>query len=566
MGTFYQKSFQSGLNQLQVDMQVADTGYQWLINGRNRFGPIQPIASPLELDNAPVGLKQGLIAVGNILVLFCAGKAYYRNYEDSNDWIQIPNFLMSVDAPQVWSQAVPASTFNFVRLANANVQAELTITNDFKVAGTPAGIIVQDGITQPWLIEYDSTNQIFLARLTKTFDQWDNAGVDANSREYVPIGKQMMFMNQILFIVAPDNKSCYRSITGRPLDFMINVDINGNKAPSEVIGGASSMSFAFDFDDITCIQTIDIPDSFVYGTRHNTRIVTADYTNTLFDEPRFNESARVKSGLVNQYSFTDKLGDFVLIDFDGIKSFNAVQQLKFKGSNDVFSLALTKLLHHPITKKPIKQSNGILTKFENYIIANLDTAFGNLFCVYDTLLQQWTALDIIKSNHVKQFAVTESTLQDKLFCITSTDKVFQMYADANVVESPLVRTRGMIPQETDTEHKSAYLNLLFKGGTYDGIVMIREFVDDQENTSVLENNKPLDLQVAGINYPVIPPVIPSNKPRNQTITFPVSDGLTGKSISYIIYWNNDAQLLEYQLDTSDQKSNISVHEKEQLLA
>ena len=116
--------------------------------------------------------------------------------------------------------------------------------------------MVQDGINQPWLIQLNELINILTARKLNTYNQWSNVSSGANSREYVPIGKQMMYLNSILFIVAPNGRSIYRSVSGRPLDFMVNIDVDGKKVPSEIIGGAASVSFAADFDEITCITPV----------------------------------------------------------------------------------------------------------------------------------------------------------------------------------------------------------------------------------------------------------------------------------------------------------------------
>src|ERR1041385_4857019 len=281
---YNQKSFADGLDTITNDTAISQASYPWLINGRNRFGRIDPILKHVRLDTAPVGLKQGIIGVGNVVVIFVAGKAYY-NQIGSDIWFQIPAFAMDETISRYYTLAVPASYLNFVRKLGASVNAEMVLSTDFKVAGTPAAIIVQDTINQPWLIIYDTTNQIFTARVSKNYNDWQNLSETANDREYIPIGRQMFYINGKTFIVSKDRKSLYQSITGRPLDFMMNVDINGNKAPSELIGGAATTSFNFDFDEITCVQPVSIPDSFVYATRHLVRLITMDYTNTIFGEP-----------------------------------------------------------------------------------------------------------------------------------------------------------------------------------------------------------------------------------------------------------------------------------------
>lgn len=568
---YIQKEFNGGLNLLSSDTKVSENGYVWLVNGRSRYNSIAPIHSPLEFTNAPIGLKQGITSVGNILVLFVAGKAYYQK-DGSTDWIMIPGFSMSATVKQVWSQAVPYSTANFKRslAVSLNIHAPIVANNDFKILGTPAAIVVQDGTNQPFLIIYDSANQVFSSRVTKNFNDWQNSDDLNADREYVPIGREMFLFNgNCLHVVTKDRKAVMRSITGRPLDFMINVDVNGNKLSTELLGGAITLSYAFDYDDITCIHDLDIPDSFVYATNRTTRIITADYINTLFGEPTFRVAINIDAGVVNHYSFANTLGDYVQVGLDGVKSFNAVQQLKFKGSNSVFSLQLSRLLVNMNTRKPIKQHYCSVVNFDNYLLVNLDTFWGNLIAVYDTLIGNWVSLDITKVARIKQYTIVETTLENKLYCITQDDKVWQMFGSTDTEVSEL-RVRGYIPQDTSTDHKSQMVRCIFDGGTEDGKAVLREFVDEQELTNNRVNDscieKVLKSARAGINYPVRCPVIPSNAQHTENVTFALTQGLTGKKISFILQWTNDSSLIELMFVDSEDMQDNSQQQKERTYA
>jgi hypothetical protein len=566
---FQQKSFGGGIDLISPDSDVAEDGYIWLVNGRQRFGYIEPNKKNRLITDAPEGLKQGIIAIGNILILFIAGKAYYQE-DSTTGWIQIPGLLMSTTAPLFYSVAIPASTFNFVRKLDTglSIHAPIRATTDFKVAGTPSGILVQDGINQSWLIEYDSINQVFTSRVTKNFAEWNNVSSSANDREYVPIGKQMMYKDGILYIVSPDLSQVFRSVTGRPLDFIINVDVNGNKAPSELQGGAMATSFAFDFDEITCITEIDVPDAFIYATRHNTRIVVADYTQTIFGEPTYKVGALLKNtGIVNQYSFTQSLNDFLFISTDSVKSFNAVQQLKFKGNSAIFTKQLARLLFNTITKEPIKQVDCSCIGFQNYILFNIDTLWRNIIAVYDVLLEKWVSLDITTAIRIKQYALIETELQTKLYCITQYNEVFQLYGDTENVEVAELRVRAFTNPATDVEHKSQFLRPLFSGGTFDGKVFVSEYVDDQLSADAPANTdyryeQTLKSTIAGIPFPVIPPVLPNNKQSVDCPGFALTKGLTGNKISFIFQWTNDARLEELQLVTSDQMGQTSMKQRD----
>jgi hypothetical protein len=571
---YQQKSFNSGLDFISSDTQVAEDGYIWLVNGRTRYGRVEPTNKHLQLTGFPEGLQQGTITVGNVHFLFIAGRAYYR-IDGTDVWIQVPLFQMSAIAKTLWSKAIEASTKHFVRRLNESesVQDDIQETVDFKIQGTPAGIIVQDGVSQPWIIEWDDVNNLFIARETKKYSNWAFNSTTANSREYVPIGRQMMVINSKLYIVAPDKKSIYQSISGRPLDFMVNIDVNGQKLPSESEGGARSTSFAFDFDDITCIVPINVPNSFIYGTSRNVRIVQLDYTKRIFGEPTYFQASIAKAGIVNQESFLELVnGDLAFISPDGVKSFNAIEHLQTKSNGTVFSLQVGHLLTNHTTRKPIKQVNCSCVRYDNYAFFNLDTYWGNIIVTYDMLKDLWCSLDITLATKIKQFAVMETATEDKLFCLNGFNEVFQMYASTET-ETPEIRFRSLVDNSTAKEQKGVKLVAMFQKGTTDGNAFLTEYVDDQLsidpdiitnplNAADYRHRQPLLGSLAGVPFPVIPPVMPNNRQRVDTITFPLRGGLKGKKLSYIMQWTNDSQLIEIEVQaTAD--DHVSLKQKNQ---
>jgi hypothetical protein len=542
---FVQNSFQGGVDTVSLETQIADDAYQLVINGRNRFSAIEPIYKHREITNRPAGLLQGTHGVGNVLIIFVAGKAYYQ--EDGKEgWIQVPNFLMSRTASEYWTETVPASYMNFVRKldVNRNIKAGLAVTTDFKVSGTPAAIVVQDGTNQPWLIMYDSVNQVFTSRRAKRYDEWKNESTNADDREYVPRGKQMMYLNGILFIVSTDTKRCYRSVTGRPLDFVIAVDINGNKLSAESQGGAEALSFAFDYDFITCLRPANIPNSFIYGTAHNVRIITMDFQNTIYDEPRFYVSAQIEAGICNQFSLIEVNGDYTFIDREGIISFNAVEQLQTNGRNSIFSLQIAKQLS---TVK--KQRNPICFKFSNYAIFNVDTAMGNVMAVYDTLLNKWTSFDITDVTSIKRVAIVETTTETKLYVVTRHNELFELFGDRDKnVYLCQVMTRGHIPINAETEHKTEIFRTLFEDAAEDGNALVTELVDGEISQ---QKEQPLNSSIAGIKYPVRPPVMPNSISHIDSPHYAMKDGRKGSIIKFLIQWNIYAKLIKYQVNTNE---------------
>jgi len=563
----------TNLNLLASDTALGPSEYLWLINARNRLGYNEPILKHQDLSSGlPLGKVQGIIGVGNVLIAIIGGLGYFR--QDGNTaWTRLQDFALDGTTDQVWMQPVPESNMNFVRKAAANINSPIVLTTDFKVSGTPQCIVVQDGINQPWLIIYDTTNQIFTARESHNFAAWSNHSIDLNDREYIPIGKQMTFIDGILFIVSPDGSKVFRSITGRPLDFMINVDTNGNKLASESDGGAQTVAFNFDADIITCLQGTSIPQSFVYGTARNTRICTFDYTITIFGEPRFSVTTKLNSGILNQYAVIDILNDTASIDYDGIKSFNAVQQLRFRGRNSIFSLSISKLLKVSATEK-IKQTRSVCINFDDYAIFNLDTIYGNIMCIYDTLSEKWVAMDITVVSQIKQFTIVETLTESKLYAITWNNELFQLFAGPTT-EVAMLKTKAYTAAEpssddiryplksTSVEHKSAYLRLMFNSGTFDGDCTVLEWVDEQSSTANIETKR-LTGVISGVKFPVRPPIRPDTDQQVNNPMLSLTEGLNGKKISCVIIWSNNAQLIEYEYQSSNVSEQTPGSQKQQV--
>jgi len=468
-----QIDFSGGLDLISSDVNINADSYNWLVNARQRYGHIEPIQDHVDITTqVPPGVKQACIGVGNVAILFIAGKAYYHR-DGIDGWNIVVGFQMDSSANEYWVQPVPASSLQFLRKQGSSVNAPINLSTDFKISGTPSGVVVQDGINQPSIVYFDEVNGIFIGRPLGTFDEWTNLSQNLNDREYVPIGKQMMFVSGILFIVSVDGKSVYRSITGRPLDFMINVDTNGNKASTEAIGGATSVSFAFDFDTITNLTPINVPDSFVYGTIHNIRIISLDYTNTVFGEPRFSTAAIFQAGIVNQYSLVDINGDYAFVDQDSIKTFNAAQTIKFRARNSIFSVNISRALFGANTRKPIKQLIPFGFSYNNYAIFNVDTRYGNVQLIYDSLLNKWVSVDSTYVARIKQVAFVETPTETKVYAITRRNQVFQMFVSGTVATS-ILKTKAflyhdkqaLVQSETNFEHKGQTLKVMFSGGSY----------------------------------------------------------------------------------------------------
>lgn len=550
-----QTNFNGGLDIVSDDTNISPTGYRWLRNARQRFGKITSVASPLEIVT-PTGKKQGIITVGNVKVVFIAGKAYYQIF-NTTIWIQIPNFLMSTTADQLFAVAVPASSLNYVRKLNiaGDITNGVLKTLDFRPLGSPACILVQDGVNQPWVITFDENTNAFNSRLAKTYAQWANTAV---GQEYVPIGKHMLFLNQILFIVAVDGLSIYRSVSGQPLNFMVNILTSGDKLGTESAGGATTVSFAFDYDPITCIQEINIPNSFIYATRNTTRVITLDYSNTIFGEPLFFQSAIIATGVINQYSLAEILGDYAFVNYEGITSFNAVQQLKYSGRNSIFSYAVSSLFDG------VKQSYTVTIPFDNYVLFNVDTIYGNIIAVYDTLVAQWVAFDILNIGIIKQFSLLDTQGDTQLLVMCADNKFYQLYKVGRTKLGGAMLTRAFTVGSNDqgaygvdnlaNEIKSERLELIFKSGSLASNVTVTEICDGSNTDSLTQ---PVELNTDADISPINLRTTQRYSENTKRNTFVFRNSLKGFKLSYLIQWTNDASLQKIRLFASETQVMVS---------
>ena len=268
MAKYTQASFNGGIDLFTERTRLGPDKYPLLINARSRYGKLRAINKPqLISEGLPAGRMQGLYAAGSYALVFANGYAYLRNYDSaSSSFVQHPSFSMSPGAHEVFVELVPASTINYARALTTDAEPQSGITLGENIAPSPVAAIVQDGLTQPWIILSNGE-----ARVTLNYDQWQNS---ANGREYVPIGKQMVFADGKLWVASPDGKQVYQSVSGRPLDFMIVVDNEGNKLPLETDGGAANVSHRVMYDTITALGRVSsIEGGFYVGGLKNSFLV-----------------------------------------------------------------------------------------------------------------------------------------------------------------------------------------------------------------------------------------------------------------------------------------------------
>ena len=454
MSEYNQLSFVGGMSLLGDDTRLQPNQYRLGLNVRNRYDVLDLVLSSTVDVAAPIGVKQELVTFGNYVILFVAGRAYYRYYTDTG-WKVINGFTMSPNAPRYWTCAVPVATTNYGRLgvpaqtSAPNVSDSLggisSITSAF--AGNLPGLIVQDGTNQPQFIFLDASTGLPVCRTTQTFAQWAFV-VDATSlvisldeREYVPVGTVMAFVNGVLYVAAQDGVQILRSVSGRPLDFVVNVNPDGTAG-----GDAFTTSYTVGVGGISALRPAS-NNALLVTASNAVFSVTQNMTQnapTEFGEYTFIRTFLFNDTCLDDRCIIDSLGDTRFIDLTGVRSFNAVAQQQNEGRNSVFSAQIQSAFNLTASQAVVQASGAAAAiLYDNYELYAVNTVFGAAIAVYDTLNQCWTGFDTTQTGGVlvKAFAKIELTVQ-RLYALGVDDKLYQLYVGPTYAPATL-RTVGI---------------------------------------------------------------------------------------------------------------------------
>lgn len=541
---FTQKSFVGGLNRLVDPTRIDPNQYPFLKNGRTRYDITTPIRKPKRIvEGLPSGKIQGIYTSGSYVLVFVDGSAYYKDYGlAGTNFAQIVGFSMSGAVDTIYAELIPSTTMLGKRSLKTagDITSGVTITGEG--ASVPRCVICQDGVTQPQIILLDGT-----ARTTQNYDQWT-----PSAREYVPIGKQMLYYSGVLYIVSSDGFQIFRSVTGRPLDFIVAIDTNGNKL---VDGGsrAENTSHKVAFDPITCIKAVSTYDgSFFVSTVNNSFMVTPLTDQLIFGEPTFRNIYLFNTGALNQFSVVDILGDNALIDYTGMKSFNAVMQLRFEGKNAPFSAKVHSLL------VGIIQDNPCAVEFDNYALFSLKTIYGHCLLVYDTINSCYVGLDQFTGiAPIKYMAVVKTALTRKLLFVTTSNELYEAYSEEKGLETCGVYIGEFCSADPKTELGPQLLKLVFINAQEDGTVYVTPYVDRLKETkfsafiaqSILQNQ-----------YPMEPPFGTAMNDTDKTLAFDLGRCRQGWKFGFYIEWDFNASLSHVAFEGNELKARNTLEQ------
>jgi hypothetical protein len=517
---FNQNDFSGGMNLLNNDTNIAINQYARAENIRNRDDGLIAINDKEEDTTAPSGKKQGIFAYEDLVVLFCGGRAYFKNILTSSPWTQIANFALDPTIDYIYTEPVPISTFNFERKLQENTQINGTDLNtvidltNIEINGTAAALVCQDGLNPPWKILPNGT-----ASQIQTFEQWTKS-----NREYVPIMRQMKYFAGILFGIAQDGIRLFRSVSGRPLDFVVNVKIDGDKG-----GAADTTAYSPGTNKITCLAALKTGELFL-GTKRTCHPLDLNFSKTIFAEPTFNNTKTFAAGIVNNFSFLDILTDYTMIDTDGIRSWNAIFMQENEGRNSLFSRMISKSLNNII--QGAATSAAIL--FDNYAIFSINTTFGYRLAIFDINSQLWVCFDDFGIGAIKQFAIADQSEFPKLYAITDT-KVYTLYSSSSRARARVfTRAADSGMPQIGTKLTNVFLN--FDASTVTDNPSVTPIVDNVE--AATDFTRPIE--IGGVS------------PLKYNLQGNV---FQGKKVQAELSWQNDGKLTQLSLEVETKSPN-----------
>lgn len=540
MAEILQLDFSGGIQSGGHPAKIPDNAYYFLQNARTREGGIEAIKKPKKITSGiPEEAKlQGIYCVGNYMVLFADGKALFKDLtqDDSIPFTTIPFFEMSSTVDFIYAQAVPYSSMDFLRKAGSSIDAPTTLISS-NISGTPACVVCQDGINQPQLIFPNATS-----RAAQLYEEW---GLD--SREYIPVGKQMCVADVKLYVLSPDGKQIYQSVSGRYLDFVVNITSTGAKG-----GDATTTSHSVNFNQLNAITTVSGNDvsNFFVGSALSSHLVVPDINNTIFGEPKFRNIGVLPTGPLNQFSYVDILGDSVIIDSKGLRSVNATQQLLTESNNDIFSTPV-----FPFFTKVV-QDITCVGAFDNYIHFAVKTVYGYGILIYDLSTKAFISFDQFEGvGAIKQFSEAKVGGVYKLYFITADNELYEAYASEETATAVL-HGKELCKFKPKEQLQFKEGRVQFTNIISSGIINASAMVDRSEYSlgerSVIGEPKEL-----GSPYPlntgdgnVAAPFIFTNSP------IPL-----GYSIGFRISWNFDGELQSISFEADVKAQQVSNYQK-----
>jgi len=387
-----QVDFSGGMVSVFDATKTPQNCYRVGLNCRIRENAIVGAYKPVRI-NTPNEIHQAVFAFDTALLVVISGNVY-KLVGDSVELLNTPGLSTTVDT--VYHELVPAPTNFFMK------QGSDTATYNSVVSSYPEAAVLQDGTSVPLLV-----NSNLSARRAQTYAQWQFA-----APEYVPIGKQMAYSGNKLYVASPDGKRIFQSVSGRPLDFVLNVSNTGEKT-----GDANTTYLAVSAAALSAL----IPaqgSGFLAFTQYQSYTGLPDGNfPQIFGEPYIRPDNLFPVGAVSQNAFTFSNGESVFVAASGIQVFNQVMQQQRESNNSPFGAPILSVLRRPI-------SRVACCTVDDYVFFGVSTIYGDGILVYDNLIKQFVSLDLVGT--VKEFALLRTLGATRVFFITTANELFEL--------------------------------------------------------------------------------------------------------------------------------------------
>lgn len=360
-----------------------EASYRIGLNVRVRKNGIEPALRHVKLDT-PAGLHQAIFANDNTMGLIVAGNIYKVKLPENITIPQGGSGVIDATIDRVYHAAVPAPS-NW--LVNSVYQPTISTAEEC--------LVIQDGTNQPTLIFSDFSN-----RPAHMYEDWTY-----EDPEYVPIGSFMVFSGKKLFIA--NGKKIYQSVSGRPLDFVLNINNAGEKG-----GDADTTHIGISASTLTALAPSQTGGLLPF-TRYKAYSLEPEYQLPLiFGEPQYVPADVFPVGAVNDLAFAFANGESLFISPAGIQAFNQVLQVQKASNNTPYGAKIIDYLIRPIT-------STATAMVDDYTFIAVNTIFGPAVLVHDNVLNAFIGFDLTLGI-VKEFCTIEDNGLTRLFYITAS--------------------------------------------------------------------------------------------------------------------------------------------------
>ena len=540
MSTLNISEFRGGIQSNFDSTKLPDGTYFVGINLRNRRNVIEPIRKPVNLTG-PVGQRyQNISAFGQYLLMFVDGQGYYLDTANPlSEWFPIQGAILNTEVMDIDTTPVPVSSINIHR-GNTDEVPNIAAFERIGpvIKGSVAGALAMDGVSQPIFIE--PTLGGVIGRRTQDYAQWtldyndQRQIIYGTTQEYVPIGKFPFVINRKTYMAGVDVAGrltlMFSSVSGRPLDFVINIQPDGNKG-----GDASTTAESFAFDEIRALfPGMTTVGGLILCTDSATFVISPNEDDLMFAEPTYTSTYVFESGAVNNRSFVEVNGTATFIGPKGIQRFDTVAQIGTESNNTPFAREISQFL------SPRPQVRTCAIKYDDYALYAVDTIYGPGVAVYDMTNESWTSIDLYHGmGKIVQFARTYVPGTRRLFAITDRNQIWELFA-SDEFEVPRMYIGDIASGDAAIAQQVSSVALLFSRTIQSFDVQIEHYYNrrllstDNQHISVNESD---DLQ-----FPV---QVPFASPQDSLYKTVQSQSTTNEPTStcgWLISWTGPAQL------------------------